>query len=359
MRSRNAYLVGITFSADIPTTADGFQDATTAVSSDYFYGIGPEFYALSIQPAREAYFAVLTPDGSTLSYGTYLGGYYTVPRGYDPLNLGEAIARGGDGSIFVGGRADTSSFPATDGGISSTMSGGADGFITRFKMSQLHVTTSSVLPKAAIEQAYAQQLSATGGTPPYSWQVVGFVLPDGLQMDAEGRIFGTAQNPQMEDYAYQFTVKVTDATGATAYKNHFIAIQWPSAFICSAGACSLKLIPDQSFRYPIPVLARGVAPFYLTVNGALPPGTRIEPDGWFSGTISTRVLGTSASSLRILQAAPKRSPGALLCPPQAAVGVVAEVAVEVAVEVVAAPPAVAAVDWSSRKRWRRLRFFRA
>jgi uncharacterized membrane protein YgcG len=283
----NAYLIGITFSADIPTTADGFQDTSTAVSSDYFYGLGSEFYALSVDPAREAYFAVLTPDGSMLSYGTYLGGYHTVPRGYPPLNLGEAIARGADGSIFVGGRADTASFPVTDGGISSTMSGGADGFITRFQMGTLHVTTGSVLPAAQLGESYLQQLSATGGLPPYHWQVVGFVLPNGLTMDSDGRISGQVQNSQTESHAYQFTVKVTDATGESAYKSHFIAIQWSDAFVCSVGACSQRLIPGQSFRLPIPVVARGVAPFFLTVNGTLPPGTQIEPDGWFSGTINT------------------------------------------------------------------------
>lgn len=283
----NAYLVGVTFSADMPTTADGLQDTSTSISSDNYYGLGPQFYLQPIDPAREAYFAVLTPDGSTLTYGTYLGGYHTVPRGFAPLTFGGTIARGADGNVFVGGRTDTASFPVTDGGISNTMSGGADGFIARFQTGPLHVTTSSVLPAARIDQAYSQQLSATGGSPPYRWEVVGFVLPDGLTMSTEGRISGRARNPQTESFAYQFTVKVTDSTGARAYKNHFIGIQWSDTFACSAGACSLRLDPGQQFRFAIPVLARGVGPFFLTVIGALPPGSEIEPGGWFSGEINT------------------------------------------------------------------------
>ena len=74
----------------------------------------------------------------------------------------------------------------------------------------LVITTSSPLPIAAVGTAYPQTLSASGGTPPYTWSGA---LPAGLTLNADGTITGapTAMG------AFQFTVTVKDSANATAF----------------------------------------------------------------------------------------------------------------------------------------------
>ncbi|SEJ84325.1 F5/8 type C domain-containing protein [Dyadobacter sp. SG02] len=58
------------------------------------------------------------------------------------------------------------------------------------------------------------QLTAEGGTPPYTWALAGGQLPKGLQMDKSGKIRGMAS----KEGNYSFTARVTDAKGASTTK---------------------------------------------------------------------------------------------------------------------------------------------
>ncbi len=82
----------------------------------------------------------------------------------------------------------------------------------------LTVATVS-LPYATVGVAYSQNLTATGGTPPYTWAITTGVLPDGLPVGlsltpATGVISGTPTGIGAPD----FTVQVTDSVNATASK---------------------------------------------------------------------------------------------------------------------------------------------
>ncbi len=75
----------------------------------------------------------------------------------------------------------------------------------------LAIGTTS-LPGGVVGQSYSQTLTASGGSAPYSWSVVGS-LPAGLALDGgTGKIYGT---PTVEG-ASSFSVEVTDNAGTTA-----------------------------------------------------------------------------------------------------------------------------------------------
>lgn len=279
--SGNAYLVGVTFSADLPVTAGAFQDTTSAVTDDYSFVGLTQFYVISNAPDRESYFAELSSTGALL-YGSYLGGFNTYPRNYPPLTIGTGITVAPSGVVSVSGATEAADFPVTDGGLRTGMGGEGDGFIVSFADSVFSITTPSLLPLAPIGMPYNVTLVAAGGTPPYTWSKVGFELPDGIALSSAGVLSGAASAQQTENTGYQFTVKVTDAAAQVAYKSFFI--DFPSStFNCDGSGCIGTLGLNQAISYQVPPLARGLFPQTFSETGQLPPGISVSSTGAITG----------------------------------------------------------------------------
>jgi hypothetical protein len=71
--------------------------------------------------------------------------------------------------------------------------------------------TTAALPQGTVGTAYSATLSATGGTPPYSWTLASGSLPPGLTLSSNGSITGTPTSPGDAS----FTVQVTDSGSPT------------------------------------------------------------------------------------------------------------------------------------------------
>ena len=108
------------------------------------------------------------------------------------------------------------------------------------------VVTSS-LAGGTVGSGYSQTLSASGGTPPYSWSVVTGALPDGLSLSASGTISGTPTTAGTAN----FTVQVADSASQTAQKALSIAVtaggpQYDSLFLSQTVPATLT--PGQTFN---------------------------------------------------------------------------------------------------------------
>jgi hypothetical protein len=101
----HAYVTGLTGSADFPTTAGAF-DATFGGSSD-------------------AFVTRLSPDGSALSYSTFLGG------ADEDLGDGIAVERGG--RAYVAGETGSADFPTAPGAFDTTFRGYFDAFVIKLE----------------------------------------------------------------------------------------------------------------------------------------------------------------------------------------------------------------------------------
>ena len=82
------------------------------------------------------------------------------------------------------------------------------------------ITTSTTLPGGTPGVAYSQNLTATGGTPPYTWAVTGGALPAGLTLSSGGALSGTPTTVG----SYSFTAQVTDSAGGTASATFSLAV---------------------------------------------------------------------------------------------------------------------------------------
>ena len=82
-------------------------------------------------------------------------------------------------------------------------------------------TTVHTLPPGSVGVAYSQTVSATGGTPPYTWAVSTGSLPGGLTLGpTTGRIAGTPK----ANGSTNFTLRVTDASHAQATQQFSLTI---------------------------------------------------------------------------------------------------------------------------------------
>ncbi len=100
----NIYIAGTTYSANFPTSSGAFQ---TTLAAGY-----------------DAFVVKLTPGGSALAYGTFLGG-----NGSDTATT---IAVGSAGDVWTGGFTTSSNFPLA-GAWQSGIHGSFDGFRFAFK----------------------------------------------------------------------------------------------------------------------------------------------------------------------------------------------------------------------------------
>jgi putative Ig domain-containing protein len=71
---------------------------------------------------------------------------------------------------------------------------------------------SSSVPSGQLGEAYSTTLTATGGTPPYSWSVSSGALAAGLTLSLTGTISGTPT----ASGSFSFIAKVTDSTTPTS-----------------------------------------------------------------------------------------------------------------------------------------------
>jgi hypothetical protein len=147
--------------------------------------------------------------------------------------------------------------------------------------------------------AYSQQLTASGGTAPYAFELSSGGLPQGITLAGNGLLAGTTALAGN----FNFTVKATDANGCFNTR----------AYTLNVGACPTItfnpqiLTPEpvnQQFNQPI-LASGGAGPYsFIVTSGTLPPGLELAPGGVLVGlptvqgsyTFSVRATDTNGCS---------------------------------------------------------------
>jgi hypothetical protein len=151
--SGNAYVTGVTTSADFPVTARAFQRSSSSPGIE------------------DAFVAKLSPTGA-LVYATYLGG--------NSSDLGYAIAIDQNGAAYVAGSTNSVNFPVTGYAPQRTFNGGsADCFIAKIDPAGATLSYSSYLGGENIDVCKGIAVDASGAA-----FVTGTTLSNGFPVTA-------------------------------------------------------------------------------------------------------------------------------------------------------------------------------
>ena len=191
---------------------------------------------------------------------------------------GSTATDGTQVSLNIAGRDDLTAIRCTTGAVAP-----------------LAVATAS-LPGAATATAYQQMLSASGGRMPYTWSLAAGALPAGVTLTAAtGLLNGTPTTAG----TYNFTVRATDASAATATRALSIVVTAPLAI-------STASLPGGTVgtAYSSTLVATGgTSPYtWSLAAGSLPAGLSLNAaTGAITGTPTA--AGTVSFTVRVTDAA--------------------------------------------------------
>jgi hypothetical protein len=144
------------------------------------------------------------------------------------------------------------------------------------------VTTTS-LPDGKVGSAYSATLTATGGTPPYTWTLESGIegsLPTGLTLSTAGVISGTPTEPGLFG-SLAFTA--TDAKGNSA-NSTALSIDIKALPLIITTTSLPNAVVGQPYASAV-TRTGGDPPFTWAIkSGSLPPGLTLQPGGGITGT---------------------------------------------------------------------------
>ena len=176
---------------------------------------------------RNNFVVKFNQSGTGLFYGTYLTG---TGGGNNNFAFSRAIAVDANGNAYITGNTTDQSFPITAGAPQTVNHGGGggfstdgDAFISKLGLTGTECPAIVINPQpirlAVKNQDYNQQLTASGGTAPYTFSLFpGIVfnnLPSGISLSSSGLLSGTVANNAIDA---RISIRVTDANGCVGVR---------------------------------------------------------------------------------------------------------------------------------------------
>lgn len=194
----NAYVASCSHGAGFPTTPGAYQ--TT-------FGGG----------TQDGVVACMSPDMSTMLWGTYLGGTGS--------EMAFGIKLDGAGGVFVGGSTGTATFPTTAGAYQTTYQGGqSDAFIVHLTNNGSTLANATFVGTSGKEHAFFLQVDVDGDVYIYGQSEAGTfsIQPAGTYGNAGADIFIAKFDPALTAPIFISTVGNTGGFGSSCVPVAFL-----------------------------------------------------------------------------------------------------------------------------------------
>lgn len=141
------------------------------------------------------------------------------------------------------------------------------------------------LPEAVVGVPFDVQLSASGGTGPYAFQVISGA-PSWLTPDSSGHLTGTPT----EAGSHTLMISVFDSIGGNVTTTYPLVVTAPTSLMLAPTVPSAVTGRPYSAR----VVMGGIPPYTVAVSGNLPAGLSFDASGNLSGTPTAQGQATVA-----------------------------------------------------------------
>lgn len=267
--------------------------APFSVSANYTLNVAPP--AIVIAPASlpvggvgSAYSQTVTASGGIAPYT------FAVVAGSLPAGVTLSSAGVLSGTPTAGGSFNWT-VTATDAGSMT----GAHAYTMTISAPTIDLTPTT-LPDLTQGAAYSAALSASGGTAPYTFSIVGGALPAGMTLNSGGTLSGTPINAG----PYAFTVQASDSsTGVGPFNGtrSYNGTVQPGIPVLNPATLPNGAI-GAAYTAALSVTQGAGAPYTFTlVSGALPAGLTLSSGGVISGTPNT--AGSFTAVVQVTDAA--------------------------------------------------------
>ena len=279
---------GITLAASGALSGTSFQVGTfnfTVTATDQFGQTGSRAYSITIAAPT----LTMTPAAGTLNapYATAFSQTFTAggsPGPYSYVLTGTLPT----GLTFSGNT--ISGTPTVPGSYAVTVTA-TDTVLTGvgapFSIAQNYtidvpaptiVVDPATLPNTTAGLSYTQTITASGAVAPYGFAVTAGALPNGLTLSASGALSGTTTTSG----TFNFTVTATDQFGQTGSRAYTVVVAVPTLTLTPA---TLPAGTAGTAYSQVLTLSGGIAPYTVTLTGALPTGLTFNAaTRTFSGT---------------------------------------------------------------------------
>ncbi len=229
-----------------------------------------------------------TADGTATAGSDYVARSGTLTFAPGTTAQGVAITINGDTAVEP-----NETFSVGLSGASNAAIATATGTGTILNDDVVVTVGPASLPAATAGSAYSQNLSASGGTAPYTFAVTAGALPTGLTLSVTGVLSGTPT----ASGSFNFTATATDSGGSPTSGNRAYTLTVAGATVTLPVTSLPAGTAGQAYSSAINPAAGGIAPYtYAVTAGALPAGITLNgSSGALTGTPGT--VGSFAFSV--------------------------------------------------------------